>query len=126
MLLLCDVIIGFMFGMHEQLNFGVCLLKILCSGWIQTTKANLWRSTGNVIEWFKTIPDKDQHAFITFDVCDFYPFISEELLIKALDYVSKLTTVTQEDRQIIIHAKDRSCITKTPQGHKGTVTTCLT
>jgi len=72
---------------------------------IQTTKVNLWRSTNNAIEWFKTIPDKDQHAFITFDVYDFYPSISKELSIKALDYASKFTTVTQEDGQIIIHAK---------------------
>ena len=34
---------------------------------IQATKVNLWRSTNNAIEWFKTIPDKQKHAFITFD-----------------------------------------------------------
>lgn len=72
---------------------------------IQATKVNLWRSTNNAIEWFKTIPDKQKHAFITFDVCDFYPSISEELLTKALDYASKFTTITQEDREVIIHAK---------------------
>ena len=72
---------------------------------IQATKVNLWRSTSNAIEWFKTIPNKQKHAFITFDVCDFYPSISEELLIKALNYASQFTTVTQEDREIIIHAK---------------------
>ena len=72
---------------------------------IQATKANLWRSTNNAIEWYKTIPDKQNHPFITFDVCNFYPSISEELLTKALDYASKFATVTQEDREIIIHAK---------------------
>ena len=34
----------------------------------KVTKANLWRSTSNVIEWFQAIPNKSQHAFITFDV----------------------------------------------------------
>lgn len=72
---------------------------------IQATKVNLWRSTSNAIEWFKTIPEKGKHAFITFDVCDFYPSISEELLMKALDYASRFTNITQQDRQIIIHAK---------------------
>ena len=52
---------------------------------IQATKVNLWRSTSNAIEWFKTIPNKQKHAFITFDVCDFYPSISEELLIQGLE-----------------------------------------
>ena len=71
----------------------------------QTTKVNLWRSTSDAIEWFKTIPEKNKHAFITFDVCDFYPSISEQLLLKALDYASAFTNITQQDRDIIIHAK---------------------
>ena len=72
---------------------------------IQATKVNLWKSTNNTIEWFKAIPEKEKHAFITFDVCDFYPSISEDLLLNALDYTSKFTTITQEDCHIIIHAK---------------------
>ena len=72
---------------------------------IHATQVNLWKSTSNVIEWFKAIPQKAQHAFITFDVCDFYPSISEQLLLKALDYASQFTTITQQDRHIIIHAK---------------------
>ena len=38
-------------------------------------------------------------------MCDFYPSISEDLLLKALDYASKFTTITQQDRHIIIQAK---------------------
>ena len=72
---------------------------------IHATEVNLWKSTSNVIEWFKAIPQKAQHAFITFDVCDFYPSISEQLPVKALDYASQFTTITQQDRHIIIHAK---------------------
>ena len=66
---------------------------------------NLWKSTNNTIEWFRAIPEKEKHAFITFDVCDFYPSISEDLLLNALDYSSKFTTITPQDRHIIIHAK---------------------
>lgn len=73
---------------------------------IQATKVNLWKSTNNTIEWFKAIPEKEKHAFITFDVCDFYPSISEDLLLKALDYASKFTTITPQDHHIIIHAKN--------------------
>ena len=71
----------------------------------QATKVNLWKSTKYTIEWFKAIPEKEKHAFITFDVCDFYPSISEDLLMKALNYASRFTTITQQDRHIIIHAK---------------------
>ena len=48
---------------------------------------------------------KEKHAFITFDVCDFYLSISEDLLLNALDYSFKFTTITPQDRHIIIHAK---------------------
>ena len=72
---------------------------------LQATKVNLWKSTSNAIEWFKSIPEKEKQAFITFDVCDFYPSITEELLLKALDYASKFASIIPEDRQIIIHAK---------------------
>ena len=71
----------------------------------KVTKANLWKSTSNVIEWFQAVPNKSQHAFITFDVCDFYPSISEQLLTKALNYASQFTHITPQDRQIITHAK---------------------
>ena len=94
---------------------------------IQATKVNIWRSTNNAIEWFKTIPDKQKHAFITFDVCDFYPSsISEELLAKALDYASKFTTITQEDREIIIHTKRSLLYHQNSPWTKKTVTECLT
>jgi len=72
---------------------------------IKVTKANLWRSTSNVIKWFQAIPNKSQHAFITFDVCDFYPSITEQLLTRALDYASRFTHITPQDRHIITHAK---------------------
>jgi len=65
----------------------------------------MWKSTNNTIEWFKAIQEKDKHAFITFDLCDFCPSISEEMLLNALDYASRFTTITQQDRHIIIHAK---------------------
>ena len=65
----------------------------------------IWKNTSNVIQWFEAIPEKSKHAFITFDVCDFYPSISEPLLMKALDYTSQFTTITQQDRHIITHMK---------------------
>ena len=72
---------------------------------IRTAQVNQWKSTSNVIQWFQAIPEKNKHAFITFDVCDFYPSISEQLLLKALDYASQFTTISQQDRHIITQAK---------------------
>ena len=36
---------------------------------------------------------------------DFYPSITKELLTKALTYADKITTITNDDRHIIMHAK---------------------
>ena len=38
---------------------------------------NQWRNTQNVIEWFGNIGQKSRHSFISFDIVDFYPSISE-------------------------------------------------
>ena len=57
------------------------------------------------------IPEKEKHAFITFDVYDFYPSISEDLLLKALNYASRFTTITQQDRHIITHANNMFDVT---------------
>ena len=53
----------------------------------------------------KSIKNKPAHQFISFDVVDYYPSIIEELLNKALDFASLHTIITQEEREIILHAK---------------------
>ena len=53
----------------------------------------------------KSIKNKPAHKFISFDVVDYYPSIIEELLNKALDFASLHTIITQEEREIILHAK---------------------
>ena len=45
---------------------------------------NQWRNTQNVIEWFGNIEQKSRHSFISFDIVDFCPSISGNLLDQAL------------------------------------------
>jgi hypothetical protein len=62
-----------------------------------------------VLTWFNNIPNKDQHSFIAFDVVDFYPSISIDLLNAALDFISNYDdTITDDETNIILHAK-KSC-----------------
>ena len=58
-----------------------------------------------VITWFNNGEDKRNNAFVCFDVCEFYPSITEELLDKALDFAKNYTTITKQDRQIIMQTK---------------------
>ena len=45
------------------------------------------------------------HNFITFDIVDFYPSITPELLNRALDYAAGYINISQNDRHIIHHCK---------------------
>ena len=69
------------------------------------TEINLWRSTGSVIDWVKGIDDKSRHTFVCFDVVQYYPSIGETLLKKALDFAATYTVITDEERNIIMHAR---------------------
>ena len=72
---------------------------------IHNTGLNQWKNTSNVIEWFTKIEQKSLHSFIQFDIVEFYPSISEELLKKALDFGRKFTNISTEELQIIMHTK---------------------
>ena len=41
---------------------------------------NQWRSTSTVIEWFRAIENKKTCKFVKFDIAEFYPSTSAELL----------------------------------------------
>ena len=53
---------------------------------LSNTKVNQWKNTSDSISWLKNINNKKQSSFINFDVENFYPSISEKLLIDALNF----------------------------------------
>ena len=71
----------------------------------EKTKSNLWRNTQSVISWFKEIDMKKRSTFIQFDVIEFYPSITAELLVKALNFASGFVDISDEDRDIIFQAR---------------------
>ena len=71
----------------------------------QITKSNQWQNTAQAIEWFTTIPNKEKKSFFKFDIINFYPSITEELLTKALDWAQTLTSISQDDRSTIMHCR---------------------
>ena len=69
------------------------------------TNSNQWKNTNEVLNWYNRIDNKNSNSFICFDVCEFYPSISEDLLNKALDFASKYDRISDHERHIITHAK---------------------
>ena len=70
-------------------------------------KSNLlqWRSTQEAIEWFENIETKNKKELIQCDIESFYPSISENLLKKSLAFAEKFVTITNKERNTIMHAR---------------------
>ena len=69
-------------------------------------KVNQWRNTDEVINWFKKIPDKSRSKFIKFDIAEFYPSISQELLAKAIELAKSYScSIDSNAINMIIHSR---------------------
>ena len=54
---------------------------------------NQWRNISTIIEWFKVIKNKAKCRFIKFDIADFYPSISIELLDRSISFATFLIDI---------------------------------
>ena len=81
------------------------IVEKIVAGVSEATGSNQWRNTSEVIDWFNAIPDKPRSRFVKFDIVNFYPSITEELLDKALEFASQYHTISESDKSIIKHAR---------------------
>ena len=81
------------------------LLDRINANVVSKLKLNQWKYTKAVLSWFNNIQHKDSSSFIAFDVVEFYPSISVELLDAALGFASKYVTISDDERHIIHEAK---------------------
>ena len=52
----------------------------------KSTMMNQWRSNEAVLDLFSAIPNKKESRFIKFDIVSFYPTISRQVLLEAIDF----------------------------------------
>ena len=64
-----------------------------------------WKNSMEVIEWFRSLKEKDKCTFTCFDIVEFYPSITEELLTSALSFARQHTEISDDDVNIIYHAR---------------------
>ena len=57
-----------------------------------------------MITWFKNIKSKNRNSFIKFDIVDFYPSISKELLLKAINFARSVTPIQDKFIETILHS----------------------
>ena len=60
---------------------------------LKKTDVNQWKNTSNVINWFNNIENKKDFSFIQFDIKEFYPSITEEILEKAISFAKSLMDI---------------------------------
>ena len=64
-----------------------------------------WKNVYSVIEWFKNLKNKKNLSFIVFDVVNYYPSITLELLLKAINWAKQYTNISDEEIEIILETK---------------------
>ena len=72
----------------------------------EATGVNQWKSTKDVLDWFTSVhaanPTKTKAKFLQFDICEFYPSITEELLRKSLGFAKNHTSIEQDEEDLIM------------------------
>ena len=67
------------------------------------SSVNQWRDTDTVSTWFKNIKNKDKCVFMQYDIEEYYPSVTEDLLRKLL--------IMQEPLPMLVRKSKRpSCI----------------
>ena len=70
---------------------------------------NQWKSSQDVLKWFSHAhsanPTKEKAKFLQFDICEFYPSITEELLRNSLDFAKSHTTISPEEEELIMSCR---------------------
>ena len=69
-----------------------------------------------VIEWFKNITNKQKHKFIVFDIKDFYPTISKDLLTKCLKLAEEKVQISNDNKKLYIMQESLYCLMKKIRG----------
>ena len=71
----------------------------------EKTNYKQWQNTDAVIRWFKLIENKKSHKFIQFDVVNFYPSISEELMEAAIEWAKNFVDISDSEKKILMESK---------------------
>ena len=71
----------------------------------EKTNVNQWRNTDAEVTWFQNIENKNISLFIKFDIVDFYPSISNNFLINAINFAKSITPIDDKIIKTILHTR---------------------
>ena len=64
-----------------------------------------WKNSASIINWFESINNKPNHTFISFDIVEFHPSITEHLLDQVIVWAKSLTDIPDDEMTVIKHAR---------------------
>ena len=81
------------------------LVGKIASDIIGKLQLNQWRNTNAVLKWFNNITDKSNCSFIQFDIKEFYPSITENILHQTFKFAKQHTNIDKNDLRIMNHCR---------------------
>ena len=70
------------------------------------TEVSQWKSTQDVLQWFTHVhsnnPTKENARLLQFDICEFYPSISEDLLRESMSFARNHISIEEEEVSLIM------------------------
>ena len=66
-----------------------------------------------MITWFKKIKSKSSSSFIKFDIVDFYPSISKDLLLKAINFAKSVSPIQGKFIETVLYSHKALLFNKT-------------
>lgn len=68
-------------------------------------RLNQWRCTGQVLEWFRNLQNKNDLYFLVLDICDFYPSINQALFENAINFARETVNIDENEYKILTNAR---------------------
>ena len=92
--------------MHENIGkISKVIIDKINTKLLEVYKVNQWKITQSVIDWYINIRGKRNSSFVVFDIKNFYPSITLELLNNPIKCASEKCTISETDLSIIIQSR---------------------
>ena len=92
---------------------------------LKKTDVNQWKNTSDVINWFNNIKNKKDFSFIQFDLKEFCPSITEEILEKAISFAKSFMDIDDHKIRTIKHCRKSLSFHNNVAWKKKTTTSCF-
>ena len=64
---------------------------------VQHLNVNQWKNLTSVMKWFTALESKTNCVLIKFDIREFFPFITEDILKTSLSFANVYQNIPEED-----------------------------